>query len=435
MAIEIPKFKAKRIRSQLMNAAVAPGQYAHFINAGTGGIMNIIESEYFKEELPEGMSCFKYLEGDYGSGKTQFIHSLAERARINEIVTSIVDIGQECPFNSQASIFKAIVTSFLPPSQNDKVVNGAKGIDVLIEYWITNKLKGLGWRHGQEVSDMISRQVGQSFTESWTGAPDSQMAFALKGLGQRLLARICGAQDSVLDNDLIAWIKGDKVRSKNLKDKYSLHEPVRDETAFSRLKTVIEFLRERLGFKGFFIAFDEGTRTNTFRRGSVKQKQAIENMLTMINDAGRQFGGVMFLYAATPDFRSEIIQNYEALFDRIGDIAFVPGKPLTPLIALESLNTEKVIKEIGENLLSVFAKADGTVWEQETQSENIRMVIEGIKRKEFLGEHDNISPRYFVYAYCRLLHLQQQRGQKKLSADEAEAFVRTHTIPEAEGGE
>jgi hypothetical protein len=38
------------------------------------------------------------------------------------------------------------------------------------------------------------------------------------------------------------------------------------------IKTVVEFLRERLGFKGFFVAFDEGTRTMSFRRGTVKRR-------------------------------------------------------------------------------------------------------------------------------------------------------------------
>jgi len=339
MTIEISRISAKKIRSQLMNFAVAPGQYAHFINAGTDEILSILENEYFKEELPEGISCFKYLEGDYGSGKTQFIHSLAERARTNDIVTSIVNIGQECPFNSQASIYKAIMASFLPPSQDEKNATDAKGIEILIHSWIINKLHELGWTTGQEVSDMARQQVEKSFTQNWLGAPDTQMAFALRGLGKRLLAQVCDAQDSILDNELISWVRGDKIRSPNLKNEYSLHEPVRDETAFTRLKTVIEFLRTRLGFKGFFVAFDEGTRTNTFRRGSVKQKQAIENMLTMINEnAEGQFGGVMFMYSATPDFRSDVIQNYPALFDRIGSVAFVPGRPMTPLIALESLN-------------------------------------------------------------------------------------------------
>ena len=40
----------------------------------------------------DGISCFKYLEGDYGTGKTQFIQCLALRAQARNIVTSIVNV-------------------------------------------------------------------------------------------------------------------------------------------------------------------------------------------------------------------------------------------------------------------------------------------------------------------------------------------------------
>lgn len=434
MTVEISKADAKRIRSMLMNFAVAPGQYAHFINAGTDDILSVLEREYFQEELAEGISCFKYLEGDYGSGKTQFIHSLAERARTNDIVSSIVDIGQQCPFNSQLSIFNAIMASFIAPSADDSVASEGKGIEILLRIWITNKLRELGWNSGQEVPPMARQQVEQPFTKIWLGAPDTQMASALMGLGKKILDMESGAQASGLDQELIAWVRGDKIRSKNLREVYNLYEPTRDETAFKRLKTVIEFLRTRLGFKGFFIAFDEGTRTNTFRRGSVKQKQAIENMLTMINDAGGQFGGVMFLYAATPDFRSDVIYKYDALYDRIGSVAFVPGRPMTPLITLESLNTERVIREIGEKLLAVFAKADGIKWNKDIQAENINSLIQGVRKRDFLSDKDAISPRSFVYPYCRLLE-QQKFEQKKISIEDADIFIQTHVIPDPEDEE
>jgi hypothetical protein len=38
----------------------------------------------------------------------------------------------------------------------------------------------------------------------------------------------------------------------------------------------------------------------------------------------------MFLYTATPDFRSEVIKNYRALHDRIGTKAFSRGSPTVP---------------------------------------------------------------------------------------------------------
>ena len=99
----------------------------------------------------------------------------------------------------------------------------------------------------------------------------------MNALGKRLLDILCGANHSVTDQELIQWIRGESIRSKSLKDGYGLHDPARDESAFRRLKTVISFLRERMGYRGFLIAFDEGTRTASFRRGSARQKQAIEN--------------------------------------------------------------------------------------------------------------------------------------------------------------
>jgi len=54
-----------------------------------------------------------------------------------------------------------------------------------------------------------------------------------------------------------------------------LFEPARDDNAFRRLKTVIAFLRSRMGYQGFLIAFDEGTRTSSFRRG-VYQAEAVD---------------------------------------------------------------------------------------------------------------------------------------------------------------
>jgi hypothetical protein len=429
MPVEITRVNAKRILAKLMSAPVAPGSYSPFMNAGTEKVLSILEENYFREDLVEGISCFKYLEGDYGSGKTQFIHSLVERADQSQIVSAVVNIGQECPFNSPLAIFKAIMASFLPPRGNEIEIVEEKGIEILLRVWITTKLREFGWSYGQEVPDLARRQVEKSFKETWHGPPDQQMAYALMGLGKRILDWECGAEESGTDRDLRAWVRGENIRSRTLKDVYSLHEPARDETAFRRLKTVIKFLRTRLGFKGFFVAFDEGTRTSIFRRGSVKQRQAIENMLTMINEnAEGEFGGVMFLYAATPDFRSDVIQNYQALNDRIGSIAFLPGRPMTPLIDLQSLNTDSVIREIGKNLLAIFAKAENIVWNETMQHQNIETLIQALKSALY---YETVPPRYFVYHYCRLLTVQKQH-ESLLNIETAEEFVTSHELQETE---
>ncbi|MDR1826804.1 MAG: ATP-binding protein [Methylobacteriaceae bacterium] len=425
MDIAINKGDARRLVTILMNAPIAPGKYSHFINAGTDGILDVLDHNYFRGELAEGIGCFKYLEGDYGSGKTQFINSLAQRANEQKVVTALVTVGNECPFNSPAAIFSAIMESFSPPTDTQ---GESKGIEVLIDSWIKHRIRELGDEPGEDVPEIIQRQIEHQIAGLWKGAPDQQMASALVALSQRLLKTNCGASDTVADSELISWIRGDNVRSTALRN-LGLFEPVRDDNAFRRLKTVIAFLRNRMGYKGFLIAFDEGTRTSSFRRGSAKQKQAIENLLTMINqNAEGEFGGVMFIYAATPDFRSEVITNYRALQDRIGTKAFSKGSPMVPLINIEEANSEDVIRSIGENLLVVFAKAYDVDWDMTVQTANMKAIIAA--QKEVL--YETPKPRFFVYQYCRFLEAQRME-QKAISAGQAGDFVGDNEPPQ-EGG-
>lgn len=424
MELAISKVDARRVISGLLNSPIAPGKYSHFLNVGTDHILNALDHNYFRGELADGIGCFKYLEGDYGSGKTQFINSLATKASEQDVVTSIVTVGAECPFNSPAAIFRAIMESFLPPVDAQFDGTDSKGIEVLLESWILRRIRQLGAEPGGDVPEVVQRQIEQQIGGLWRGAPDQQMATALTALSQRLLKIACGASEAVIDNEIIAWVRGDNIRSTALKNQ-GMFEPARDDNAFRRLKTVIAFLRTRMGYKGFFIAFDEGTRTSSFRRGSIKQKQAIENLLTMINqNADGEFGGVMFLYAATPDFRSEVISTYRALQDRIGSKAFSPASPMVPLINIEDANSRQVIYEIGERLLAIYARAHEISWDEEVQIQNMRELVSAQEGILF----ETPKPRFFVYQYCRFLD-QQKDEQSLITTQEASDFVSDHEPP------
>lgn len=435
MIAEMSRHEAQQVRTKLLNAPVAPDIYSYLINVGTEKILDALEKHYFKSDLANGISCFKYLEGHYGSGKTQFIHSLAKRASRNNIVVAVIDIGQECPFNSPLAIFRAIMSSFIPPAGSDNSIVLEKGIEILIHNWICQKLREMGAGEGQQVPEAVQRQIERQLNNLWIGAPDSQMASALAGLSSRILAIKSGANHSVTDQELLSWVHGDNnVRSRALKDSYGLHDPTRDDTAFKRLKTTIGFLRTRMSYRGFLVAFDEGTRTTSFRRGSVKRHQAIENMLTMINqNAWGEFAGVMFLYAATPDFRSGVIQTeYIALKDRIGNVSFTPGRPMTPLIELDPMNSDEMIMQIGERLMEVFSKAGDIIWNHELQMSNMVKIITA--QKDVLVYLDKIPPRAFVYHYCMFL-AQQENNQYAIDEDQARSFIQGNDLPDVENNE
>ena len=426
---QIESAYARKLKAQLMNAPVAPGALAPGINVGTDQMLDVLEEQYFVRELADGISCFKYLEGDYGTGKTQFIMCLAERAQKHGIVTSVVTIGQECPFNSPLAIFRSVASSFMPPPTPEDPVGDKRGVELLIQYWIRSQLRQMGVGIGNAILESVRQQIERPFGAPWFGAPDVQMGAAIQALGKRLLAIEAGANMSVSDNELISWVRGASVRSAALKA-VGLHEPASDTTAFQRLKTLVAFFRERLNYKGFFVAFDEGTRVTSFRRGTAKQRQAIENMLTMINqNAVGEFGGVMFLYSATPELRTMIQQSYTALRDRIGPTAFLPGRPMTPLIRLEDVNNDGTTLDLGEKLLQVFAAADGRKFDLDAQRSNMKAVLEAEKRQ--LGFINSVPPRFFVYHWCRFL-AEQATKEFRVTPDQALAFVERNQLPESQ---
>jgi len=146
----------------------------------------------------------------------------------------------------------------------------------------------------------------------------------------------------------------------------------------------------------------------------------------MINEGAEgQFPGVMFLYAATPDFRNDVITKYPALNDRIGNISFQAGSPMVPFIDLDALDTDAIVRDIGKKLLEVFAIAEDTHWDMIIQEKNIDNLLEA--EKETYGFGSEIR-RAFVYHFCILLQNQGTK-QRAISYEEANSFIRNFAIP------
>ena len=416
--------EATFIFDNLSNAPTPPGGYAHFINVGTDFLLDIIEKRYFEDQLSKGLGSFKYLQASYGGGKTQFILSLAERAQRHQVVTCRVDVGVDCPFNSKLAIFQSVMGSFLPLTDGRVIDDSERGIIVLMEHWIRQKLREQGVEPGDEVPPAVRAELMRTFTPMMNGAADHQMGAGLRQVGLRLLEHACGGNPTTEDDNLWSWVRGGRVTSANLKS-LGLSEPAKDDNAFNRLNTTLKFLRTRLGYRGFFIAFDEGSRAMSFRRGSIKQKQVVENLLDFINKTGdQQFGGVMFLYAANDEFRSELISKYEALENRIGSVSMSVGSPMVPFIDLDATNTPQMLELLGERLLDVFETAFGTSLDRTIQRQNFA------KLKAAYTLDLQLSPRTFVALMTRFLPRQANK-QHLIDEEEAERFV-TDNDPDRE---
>jgi hypothetical protein len=157
----------------------------------------------------------------------------------------------------------------------------------------------------------------------------------------------------------------------------------------------------------------------SFRRGSAKQKQVVENLLDLINKTGdEQFGGVLFLYAANDEFRSELIAKYEALENRIGGASLSAGSPMTPFINLDMNDddTSRLLELMGERLMDVYETATGAVLDRAVQRLNFKTL-----RQAYTLDL-RLSPRAFVALVTRFLP-RQAENPHPITDEEARLFV------------
>lgn len=415
--------QARKIWNSLLDRPSAPGLLSHVINVGTSWLLDWLTEEYLAHGLADGDACFKYVQGYYGSGKTQFIQSLAARAARHGIASAVIDVGQSCPFNSQLAIYQAVMRHLRPPAERGRLAADEKGIEILVDAWVAQKLAERGIEPGHHVSEGVVQELLSHFNVPLSGFPDVQAATAMRLFCRRRVEIAGGAVDGAQDSVLLAWLRGNQVSDSALKTQ-GIHEPAKELNAFNRLKTVLGFLRRFLGSRGFLIAFDEGSRTASFRRGSTNQENSVENLLTMCNDvADMEFASVMFVYSATPDFRSEVVTRYQALNDRIGNHSVQPGRLETrrrPFIDLDALDTDSIVLEMGQVLLQIFEAAYSVELPRDIEVANVRTLLAAEKRQFGIGSEIR---RAFVYHYCALLEDQKYNGARVLSAADMEDFI------------
>ena len=88
------------------------------------------------------------------------------------MVTAIVTVGADCPFNSPGAIYRAIIESFQLPSDAQSSGDDAKGLEVLLDSWIRRRIHQLGAEPGSDVPELVQRQIEQQIGGLWKGAPD-----------------------------------------------------------------------------------------------------------------------------------------------------------------------------------------------------------------------------------------------------------------------
>ena len=328
---------------------------------------------YFERALQEiadfDQQGIKFIQADYGHGKTHLLDMLAQMALSRNFVVSIVTLDREnAPFNKLERVVPLIMHEIMTPSSR------RGGLSRILQEW-AEKVRGLD-------GNAILRQIDEN--------EDLQLLFPdfrLKLVGYARAHSRQGFEECL---QIEKWFRGEETKSKTFK------------SVPAYLAAFVQFIRH-LGYSGFVVMLDEAESITLLSR-ITNRDQANENLRQIIDN--QDLEGFYFVFASTPSFLSgeddRGAQTYAALWRRISD----------PLGQIGQRALDKIIVELpalSTDQFSQLARRIKTIYEIAHERDMAQVSDEHLHRlAEYVELRTDRSVRTLVRSTVMLLDESRQ---------------------------
>ena len=299
-------FAARAIIEDLREGSV-PVDSVPLFTVGRQNWLKLIEED-LDQYIAEGGAKVRFVNGDYGDGKTHFMSVVRHLAREKGFAVSFVVLTREIPVHKFEVVYQEIVR------QLDGGGEG-KGIRALVDGWLDGLEEGLA---GEGFDDKLN-----ALGEELRGLPgmDFNFANALVGLAD-LRYRPAGEGDAEEERGegqevLYQWLEGGKVSKRALKP-FQVFEAL-DKTNGKRFLGALVSLLRHLGHKGLVLLMDE---LETVMAQSTSIRNASYENVRLLMDNAEQASYMHIFMSIIPDviLAEKGFRSYDALWSRVRSI-------------------------------------------------------------------------------------------------------------------
>ncbi len=421
MTEQVDTRAARRILQALAQSGQPPKLGASLLNVGTDDILKKIQTEFLEDYLlqydgQDGGGGCKWVEADYGNGKTQFLRCVQERAWNTNYATAFVELSQdECPLDRPDRIYGAVARSVQAKPLSPTDVDRSHGFDIalqqLLDRMFPNVLTGMPDEQlKQQAEDWINNTLGRTAVESNA---------LLRAACQHLLARLSGNEEIERLSSL--FLRGEPLPTAEVKA-FGVYEKLDKSTGFRFLRTMCQILQRSGLAAGSVLLFDEARRSLSLM-STKSQKVACENLLSVINRCNNgELPGTLFIYAVMPEFFTDFATAYPALQQRCG-----PSTRIN-LNHLQNITESDLLMQIGEKICHLFQTAyasETNEWKGKKShgkspvNQNMKIVAETAIRKT-MGSG---TRRLFVKTWIQVLNDGKDSAPRVLAQEEVEAVL------------
>ena len=395
--------KEREIIIQSLRSGVVPKMGLHHIQVGRSEEIKSFVRDI--QNVSEGGSSFRFVIGEYGSGKTFFLSLIRSIALEKGLVTMHADLS---PFKrlhgSQGQarhLLSELISSLSTRTRQDgnALENILERFISVVKEEVSLTQKSFSYVVATLLKDMSDIPGGYNFI--------------------KVINAYCEAyeeDDDFLKSKSLKWLRAEYTTKKDSYVDLGVREFISDKSLLNTIKLYCLLVR-KAGYNGLMVCMDE--LVNLYKiTNTVSRNANYEEILRMLNDTLQgSFSSLGFIMGGTPEFLTDHrrgLYSYEALRSRLTENSFASQLGLmdynTTVLRLASLTKEELYVLL-QNLRHVFAYGDTEKYLVPDPALNAFLVHCSKK----IGDSYFRTPRTTIKSFLDMLSLLEQYPQYKWS--------------------
>lgn len=385
------------VMDSLRNGTV-PSEGTENISVGIDDELKEISEQL--DKVKAGKGSFKFVIGDYGSGKTFFSTSIRELAYKKGLVVSSVVISQEAPLHKFEELYRKIMDGM-------RIIDNKRipAFSLILEEWLLNieeKIIDFEDLDPEEDKKKFQEEMYKRINEELKiiGSIAASFASAIRAFYR---AKYDG--DTVVSQAAIAWLKGENIRTE-IKKNLGVVGTVTRENSFEFFRALLHMIKSA-GYEGLVVILDEVETVQKLQTANMRNN-AYENLRFFIDETDKNnFQNCFFLYTGTTDLMESEkgFKALEPLDQRVKVKRDKSYKNLRqPVMFLDGFNKDK-LREVAIKVRNIH----GEVYEWDAgEKVNDKFIQKYISdMTNGFGGEINISPRGFLRKLIDILDKSQ----------------------------
>ena len=332
---------------QSLKSGVVPRAGLHHIQVGRSEELKSFINDV--NTIAEGGTAFRFVIGEYGSGKTFFISLIRSIALEKGLVTMHADLSPTKRLHGSDGQPRMLLSEMVSNLATRTRPDG-NALQNILERFISSAKEEANIT-GRDTYDLISEKLNE--LNDYTGG------YNFISVVKKYLEGYETGNEQLMNNSL-KWLKAEyTTKTDSLRD-LGVREFISDSSFYNTLKLYSVLVR-KAGYKGLLICMDE--MVNLYKiPNSVSRKANYEEILSMLNNTLQgTFSNIGFILGGTSEFLTDNIRglySYEALKSRLCENSFSKQLGVTDynsvVLRLSSLTKEELYLLL-VNLRHVFA--------------------------------------------------------------------------------